>query len=414
MSAKRRRTKVPSYRKHSSRNVGFVQLNGVRHYLPGAFGSQESKDEYDRLIQEYLAANRYLPPKFDKNELLVGELCIAYARHADSYYLKNGEPTNERKTIKRVLAVVRKLYGTHYVSDFGPLALKAVRQAFIDEGVSRPTANRYQRQIVRMFRWGASEELISARIVEALKTVDGLKRGRCDAKEPTPIRSVPMDTVQETLKHAPPILAAMIKMQLMTAMRPGEVCQLRPADIDRTGNVWTFTPASHKTEHHDKPRIVAIGPEAQRVLTPYLLRPADEFCFKPEEAEKKRLERLAESRKTPPQQGNRPGTNCRGIRKFCERYDTNSYRRAIHRVCDIAFAPTKEQKQQMSEAELAQWKSERRWSPNQLRHLRATEIRERFGLDGSQVVLGHSHAQVTQVYAELNMRRAAEIMAQIG
>ena len=54
------------------------------------------------------------------------------------------------------------------------------------------------------------------------------------------------------------------------------------------------------------------------------------------------------------------------------------------------------------------------WHPNQLRHSAATEIRKTFGLEAAQVALGHSRADVTQVYAERDMRLAAGIARKIG
>jgi hypothetical protein len=39
------------------------------------------------------------------------------------------------------------------------------------------------------------------------------------------------------------------------------------------------------------------------------------------------------------------------------------------------------------------------WAPNQLRHMVGTKIRREIGLEASQVVLGHAHADVTQIYA---------------
>jgi site-specific recombinase XerC len=49
-----------------------------------------------------------------------------------------------------------------------------------------------------------------------------------------------------------------------------------------------------------------------------------------------------------------------------------------------------------------------------LRHSRATEIRQRFGLDAAQAVLNHSELSVTQVYAEKNFNLAREVMREIG
>ena len=44
----------------------------------------------------------------------------------------------------------------------------------------------------------------------------------------------------------------------------------------------------------------------------------------------------------------------------------------------------------------------------------ATEIRRRFGLEAAQVILGHSKADVTQIYAERNPGKAIEVALQVG
>jgi integrase len=54
------------------------------------------------------------------------------------------------------------------------------------------------------------------------------------------------------------------------------------------------------------------------------------------------------------------------------------------------------------------------WHPHQLRHTHATEVRRRFGLEAAQVALGHSQAQITEVYAERDFALAAKVAKQIG
>ena len=55
---------------------------------------------------------------------------------------------------------------------------------------------------------------------------------------------------------------AMIELQGLTGMRPGEVVLMRTSDLEMTGDVWTYTPHRHKTEHHGKKREVLLGPRA--------------------------------------------------------------------------------------------------------------------------------------------------------
>jgi integrase len=50
------------------------------------------------------------------------------------------------------------------------------------------------------------------------------------------------------------------------------------------------------------------------------------------------------------------------------------------------------------------------WHSNQLRHNAATRLRKEFGLAVAQVVLGHSKADITQVYAEIDLEKAIRAM----
>jgi integrase len=61
-----------------------------------------------------------------------------------------------------------------------------------------------------------------------------------------------------------------------------------------------------------------------------------------------------------------------------------------------------------------EWRERNCWSPNQLRHNAATEIRAKFGLEAAQMTLGHATADISQIYAERDLRKAAEVMAVVG
>ena len=54
------------------------------------------------------------------------------------------------------------------------------------------------------------------------------------------------------------------------------------------------------------------------------------------------------------------------------------------------------------------------WSPHRLRHTFATEVRKSFGLEAVQVCLGHSQAAVSEIYAERDFAKAANVARQIG
>ncbi len=362
---------LPTYRLHKTSGQAIVTLSGRRLYL-GKHNTSTSRAEYDRLVSEWLAAGRQLPIEQPAPSLLtVTELCLRYLAHARTYYRKNGKPTSELRDILLSLKPLRRLYGKLPAKIVGPKRLKAVRQAMIRSDLSRKVINQRIGRIKRMFRWAVEEELITRGVVLRLDRVAGLKAGRCEARETEPIKPIADDRVAATLIKMPPIPADMVRVQRLTGARPDEVCQMRPCDIDRSGEVWEFAPASHKTQHHGKQRLIMIGPEAQKILGRYLNGPATHSCFSPSIAVDRQLKQRAEKRKTPLKYGNRPGTNRKDkpTRKPGEAYSVASYRRAIHRACDLAFPHAVYGSIDPSRVpaadrdEYKQWQSSHRWSP---------------------------------------------------
>ena len=59
---------------------------------------------------------------------------------------------------------------------------------------------------------------------------------------------------------------------------------MRPCDLDTSGDVWWYTPRSHKTEHHGHQRVIALGPRAQDVVRPFLKPSLEAYLFSPKEA----------------------------------------------------------------------------------------------------------------------------------
>src|SRR6188768_3701217 len=102
-----RRT-VPGYRKHKPSGQAVVTLSGQDFYL-GPHGTKASKREYDRLISEWLARGRLPLGASDDSQagITVVELIASYKQHAEAYYRKNGQPTNEVKQILLAAKVVK-------------------------------------------------------------------------------------------------------------------------------------------------------------------------------------------------------------------------------------------------------------------------------------------------------------------
>jgi integrase len=376
---------------------------------------------YDALVSEWLGSGR--SPTFGavNPRLSLAELLLGYLAHAKTYY--GGEQRSEYANMKAAIRPLKNLYAKIPAEEFGPQQFRAVRQHLVDANRTRTGINAVMKRIVRVFRWAASEGLTSPIIPQALAMVPGLRRGKCGVRESTPVCPVDPAVVQATLPALTAVVRAMVELQRLTGARPGEICNLRPCDIDRAaGEVWEVRLTDHKTAHHGKARTIYLGRRSQAVLAPYLIRDSTAYCFSPAEAEQQRRERLSANRKTPLSCGNRVGTNrvLKPRRKPSDKYTTQAYGKAIAYAC-ARLNPhprlSKKPRATLTSAEkteLREWNRKHRWSPNQLRHLVATELRREFDLDTAKTLLGHSHVGTTEIYAEKDRRRAIEATKLVG
>src|SRR5216683_3222572 len=138
-----RTSRVPSYRakKSNGRKYACVSLPdgaGSRHdVLLGQFGAKESRAEYARVIAEWEAAGRRLSQKHCAKDVTVNELLDAYWDHAKLHYRHaDGSPSRELEDVKLSLRPLKALYGFTPAYEFGPLALKAIRDRMIHEPIT--------------------------------------------------------------------------------------------------------------------------------------------------------------------------------------------------------------------------------------------------------------------------------------
>jgi integrase len=418
----------PSYRLHKQSGQAVVtltdRLGGRRDVLLGKYGTPEESPEswakYYRVLAEWKTQGRRpAAPAGQSAEaaLSVNELILLFWRWAEKHYRHpDGRPTSELDGYRIALRPLKALYGHTPAGDFGPLALKAVREELIRhsvtvrvkltepktgkliwgakvvrEGLARKAINQYVGRIKRVFKWGVSEELVPAAVLIGLQSVRGLEAGRTDARETPP---VPEAHVAAVLPYLTPQLVAMVRLQTLTGMRPGEVCAMRTADLETSGRVWFYRPRAHKTAYRGKSRVIAIGPKAQAELRPWLRLNLEEYLFQPREAmaDFRRRQRAARKSKVQPSQQDRSRKRPKRLPGAC--YTVRAYGQAIDRAAARANVPT--------------------WNPNQLRHSLATEVRKRYGIEAAQVLLGHEKADITQVYAERNLGLAERVASEIG
>jgi integrase len=405
-----RRLRVPSYRLHKQSGQAVITLtNGLgtrRDVLLGKYGTPESRSEYARVIAEWEAAGRTLaapgasPPP--QASLSVNEAILLFWKHAEQHYRhRDGTPTNELNDFRLSLKPLRELYGHTPAKDFGPLALKAVRERMIESGLCRGVVNQRVGRVRRMFRWCVENELVPSSVLEGLRAVRGLEKGRSRARETEPVKPVPPAFVEAVLPFLRPAVAAMVQLQLHSGMRPGEVVRVRGVDIDMTGKVWLYRPGSdmgpegeHKTAHRGHGRVVPLGPRCQEIIREYLKPDVTAYLFQPRETMEAFRAEQRRNRKTKVQPSQIWRKKARPKRKPGERYSVGSYARAVRRACVKAGVP--------------------HWHPHQLRHTKATEIRREAGLDAARAVLGHRTPTITETYAEIDQQKAAAVMEKLG
>jgi integrase len=414
----RPRKLIPTYRKHSSGRaaVSIYRANGIRTevLLPGDFGSEQSKQEYERLLCQLRANGGHMSVHVAKKDITIAELVLKFMEYANTYYVDpiTKVATNEVIACRAALRPLCRLYADTPAVEFGPLALHSLRDAMISGvwlteqeviqrrrnrrpiGLARTTCNRNVGRIKFLFKWASSVELIPASIYHALATVTGMRRGRTVARETKTITPISTAAIDDTLPYLPPVVRDMGKLLLLTGMRCGEICIMRACDLDMSGDVWIYRPERHKGLWRGKERAIAIGPRAQSLIKKYFTTKPDAYLFSPREqttilnAEKRR------KRKTPvqPSQRNRRKPNLK--RRLGERFEVRAVNRAIRRACERAGIEV--------------------WHTHQLRHSASLTFCREMGLENARAALGHSSVDMSAMYAGHDLDAAKKVAQKVG
>ncbi|PHR92479.1 MAG: recombinase XerD [Blastopirellula sp.] len=335
---------IPKYRHYKPKNLGVVRLDGRDHYLE-AYNTAESLERYNRLIAEWLLTRNCQVAKrptntraVDQKLVAINDLLLAFMTHAQQRYVKNGVPTSEQASFKTALRPLRELYGRERVTSFGPLALLACRQQLMDAGICRKRINQHVTRIRHVFKWGVAREIVLETVWRALCSVQGLRYG--EAIETNSVKPIPEAHIAAIEKFVSPHIWTMVNLQLWTGCRPGEICAMRTLDLRMDGKVWEYHPELHKTEHHNKQRVIYLGPKAQEIIQPWLKTDLHAYLFSPREVQAWHRLQRSKIRKTPVQPSQRQRKPKKNPKRTAgEKYSTIAYDRAISRACTQAEIP---------------------------------------------------------------------------
>jgi len=415
----RRKSPVPDLKYHKPTRQFCVYLDGKRVTLGGDRTVAERR--HKQLCREILDGRADVPSgntplRKAGDPLAVAEGLLRYMRdHALSYY--RDQPATVARLWEMVDAV-RLRHAELPADRFRGRELKAVRQYLLDERRSkrdgRPLSRTYVNYLVRAAQrcwvWLLSEGDVSAECVESLRAVEAIHKGK-GGREPARVLP-PGPGWSMALVELPPTLYAMCRVQALSGMRPQDVCRMRRGEVSTrpdesvelagTGRklsaiavggalVWVYCPSDHKTAHKGKPRAVPLGPRCQQLLRPLLagLGP-DDYVFSPARA-------LAEVGR---------GNRFKRV-GYSTRYAVKQYEQFVKRAIDRV-------NRRLAAAGVDAESHAPVWSPNQLRHLAATEVGDRFDRHTAAALLGHAGDNTIDVYLEQSLGKAARAAAECG
>src|SRR5262249_48996174 len=132
----------------------------------------------------------------------VNEILLRFWKYTEQHFRDpDGHHTSQVREYRLTIRTIRELYGTTPAREFGPLALKAVREQMVEAGLARLEVSRRVHLARRICRWAAGDELIPFEVYHRLTAVGGLQKGRTTARETEPVRPVAGEHVEATLPH---------------------------------------------------------------------------------------------------------------------------------------------------------------------------------------------------------------------
>lgn len=359
--------RIPKYRKNGDGRAFAVypKSGGKREYF-GQYGSVEAESKYKEWLTRLLNSEGLLLQEKQQCEYYVIELVVKYVEH-----LKTRVSPTRHKQIHNALKRLVKLCGSELAINIGPKTIIQYQQMMAKEEhtqfgkplrYKRVTINKYSRIIKRFVKWCCKYEYLPPEHHLKLEAVGGLETGEYGVEDGEAVRPALYQTMKKTLPYfSSDTLRAMVQVQYYCGMRPGEVCNLRWSEIDQSQDIWIYTPNKHKMSHKNLLLSKAIPPVAQNIILSDDKFTQGEYLFPSGRTEKYR-----------------PGY-----------YGT--------RV------------KEGSQAAVKAGVISEEWSPNQLRHAIATDIRRVCSRDKAQTYLGHSSIDTTGIYADRTIEEVIEI-----
>lgn len=354
---KRRPSDLPSLKRNRKKEF-YIHDFGRKIYM-----GKDVSTAKTRLLEYIQNRDKHVPTVTQK------KCTVAELMH--QFFLTISKNNSHYSQIKKAVKLCYTTYGEKFVDDFGPIALKKIREILIAEDLSRDYINKTLAYIRNIFRFGVENEMVQEVTLARLERVKNLQPG--EAKENPPREDVPDEHVLATLPWLLPTLRDMVILQRISGMRPSEVFRLTMDQVDTSqSDVWVYLPDNHKTKRLHKKRVVALGKFEMEIL-------------KRRSASKKPSEPIFSPRDTVLEMHRHHGhtvgdMQCRHINATYSRY---AYRNAVKRAIEKANLHGNKIPH---------------WTPYQLRHASATFLSFVAGEEVAATTLGHTNLKTTARY----------------
>lgn len=344
---------------------------------------------------------------------LVANLIDRYLVHTRQRYQKHGKPTGTHRHIWITLKPFLLKYGEMETAKFGLDELEEYQQELDRAGrLCRNKINARIRIICACFTWGArhkgedGQRLVPPAIAAELKMIENLRRGYCRAIDHPRRLAAPIEHIEAVIKKLAGPVRAMVRVQLLTGARPGEVRLMKAKEITRAGEVWEYRPESYKTEHFERDsaerKVIFLGPQAIAEIEPFMdaaekdaASGGEGYLFSPLDSAKERRAISKTVKKTPSRRARDAQRARKPLRGYADHYSGPAYNRALHRAAERASVPP--------------------FTPYQIRKARATEIDRLYGEQAAAIQLGHRNVRTTvDHYIDPRTEQARELAKKIG
>ncbi|VTS04922.1 tyrosine-type recombinase/integrase [Tuwongella immobilis] len=383
-----RNNQPPKYEHHLPTNTARVRVrdaNGNRRDLSlGAFGSPASQQSYQKVLATLQRCGGIWPHERGSEALqdrTVAEILLAFLEYIQVRYADSGELA----VYRGLIVLLREQIPDLAVADFGPKRLKAIRQVMVERGWCRKRVNRQTTRVKKIFKWATEEELIPGGIYEALRAVSELPPGTRGVKESKPREPAFEADLEAITPHLPPMVADLLRIQMLSAARPGEIRVMRPRDLDRTDpHCWIFRPSQHKNHWRGQERTIVLNAMAIQRLSPWMVGLTDdEYVFNPTRVRRQKEEensRLRKSKPTPKQLAQRAKNRAKPIPNRC--YTRLAISQAVNRACKLAGI---------------------HMEAYGLRHGAKMTLERKHGSEAARAALGQKSIETTQLYGKLDL-----------